>query len=103
MKRADRESEHDVKRYVKYLFATFTFPHNTLCLPPPPPKKKCISIVFNFSWDIPSQEKLKKILMHTYAIFFFGGGGVRDSNCLMGKWSIRKFVKAAALAVNKFI
>ena len=51
--------------------------HNTPCLPPPhpnPPKSFCISIIFQFSWDLQSsQENLKTTL--TQLFFFFGGGG----------------------------
>ena len=54
---------------VKYHY--FHIDHNAPCLPPPPspspPKKKCITVVFNFSWDdCVTQEKLETIVMQNF-------------------------------------
>ena len=42
----------------------------------PPPPKYCIMIVFDFSWDMLTQEKSKTMPMQNF--FFFGGGGVKE-------------------------
>ena len=54
---------------VKYHY--FHIDHNAPCLPPPPspspPPKKCITVVFNFSWDdCVTQEKLETIVMQNF-------------------------------------
>ena len=65
----------------KVVFATFTSPIiHLVCTP-----KFCISIVFNFSWNIQStKKKLKPVLMHFFLAGGGGGGGGGTKRVIMG-------------------
>ena len=56
---------------IGYLFGTiihfFKIDHNAPCRPTPSPPKKCLTIVFDFSWDdCNTEEKLETMVMQNF-------------------------------------